>query len=106
MLKIAKQIFYLFLFFAVVATTCTHGFQVFQVSFSGGRFTGTCRICDLQVLINTRRHFTINVSLDCMQKQRVIAVNEKSVQYGFNLVLGSDHVLLKKFQCSEVFSQF
>ena len=85
----------MFLFFAVVATTCTHGFQVFPISFGGGRFTEICRICGLQVLIDTRRHFTITVILDCMQKQRVTAVNEKSVQYGFNLVLGSDHVVLK-----------
>ena len=69
--------------------------SVFPISFGGGRFTEICRICGLQVLIDTRRHFTITVILDCMQKQRVIAVNEKSVQYGFNLVLGSDHVVLK-----------
>ena len=65
----------------------------FPTSFARGRSQRICRICDLQVLKDIRRHFTTDGS--CFwpyAEPKIMELNEKSAWKGFNLGLDSDQV--------------
>ena len=65
-------------------------------SFSCDHSQWKCRIWDLPVLKEIWHLLRLtSIILDHMQKWRIMVVNGKYAQHGFNLDLGSDHVALK-----------